>query len=160
PLATKQELLEQASLKQRSLKLLDLMSNQKEGLKLQGEIREKLSRKMGRMQREAILREQLKAIREELGDDEGSKAGDDYVQKFKDADMPEDVRKIALDEAKRLASLGNSSPESHVIRNYLDLLAAMPWNKSTPDNLDLEQARATLASDHYGLEKIKKRIIQ
>lgn len=160
PLATKQELLEQASLKQRALKLLELMNNQKENLKVQGEIREKLSRKMGRMQREAILREQLKAIKEELGDDDGSKASDDYTKKIADAGMPEDVAKIALDESKRLAILGNMSPESHVIRNYLDLLTALPWDKSTPDNLDLDQARASLNADHYGLEKIKKRIIQ
>ena len=159
PLATKQELLEMTSLKQRSLKLLELMQMQKEALQLQSEIREKLATKMGKHQREAILREQMRTIKEELGDDDG-KASDDYADKVKKSPMPESVKKTALDEAKRLADLGNSSPETHVIRNYLDLLLAMPWDTSTTDNLDLVQARQSLDTDHYGLEKIKKRIIQ
>ena len=159
PLATKQELLEMTSLKQRSLKLLELMQMQKEALQLQSEIREKLATKMGKHQREAILREQMRTIKEELGEDDG-KASDDYADKVKKSPMPESVKKTALDEAKRLADLGNSSPETHVIRNYLDLLLAMPWDTSTTDNLDLVQARQSLDTDHYGLEKIKKRIIQ
>ncbi len=159
-IAEKQAILEQTSLKTRSLKLLELLQVQKETLKLQGEIRDKLSQKMGKHQREAILREQMKTIREELGDDDGGKSADDYVGKIEAAKMPEDVKKIALDEAKRLSSLGNQSPETHVIRNYLDLLCAMPWQASSPDAFDIDEARATLDKDHYGLQKIKKRIIQ
>jgi len=159
-LAQKQDLLEMLSLRARSLKLLELMQIQKESLKLQTEIREKLSTKMGKLQREALLREQMKAIREELGDGDADKASDDYAQRIEDAHMPEEAKKVALDEAKRLADIGNSSPEAHVIRNYLDLLCAMPWEKSTDDNLDLTAARESLEKDHYGLEKIKKRIIQ
>ncbi len=159
-LASKQELLELVSLRQRSLKLLEFMQLQKETLKLQTEIRDKLSTKIGKMQRDALLREQVKAIREELGDEDVGKASDDYADKIAAANMPEDVKKVALEEARRLESLGNSSPESHVIRNYLDLLCAMPWAKSTKDNLNLEQARQSLDHDHYGLDKIKKRIIQ
>ena len=74
--------------------------------------------------------------------------------------MPEDVKKVALDEAKRFSTVGQSSPESHVIRNYLDLLCALPWNQSTEEAIDLDAARQVLDSDHYGLDKIKKRIIQ
>jgi len=159
PLASKQELLEMASLKQRSLKLLELMQVQKEALQLQSEIREKLSTKMSKLQREAILREQMRTIKDELGDDEG-KHGDDYVDKVNKSPMPEAVKKTALDEARRLADLGSSSPETHVIRNYLDLLIAMPWDTSTTDNLDLVQARQSLDADHYGLDKIKKRMVQ
>src|SRR5205085_2738175 len=146
------------SLRQRSLKLLEQMQVQKESLKLQTEIREKLSTKMGKLQREALLREQMKAIREELGDGDGDKESGDYADKIAAANMPEEVRKVALDEAKRLADIGNSSPEAHVIRNYLDLLCAMPWDKSSDDNLDLDAARQSLEKDHYGLDKIKKRI--
>ena len=160
PLATKQELLEMTSIRQRSLKLLELMQSQKEALQLQSEIREKLSTKMGKMQREAILREQMRAIKEELGEEDSGKARDDYVDKVNKSVMPESVKKIALDEAKRLSDLGSSSPETHVLRNYLDLLLAMPWEESTVDNLDLDAARALLDRDHYGLEKIKRRIIQ
>ena len=160
PMAAKQELLEMTSIRQRSLKLLELMQSQKEALQLQSEIREKLSTKMGKMQREAILREQMRAIKEELGEEDSGKARDDYVDKVNKAVMPESVKKIALDEAKRLSDLGSSSPETHVVRNYLDLLLAMPWEESTVDNLDLDAARALLDRDHYGLEKIKRRIIQ
>lgn len=160
PLQTKQEVLELASLKRRALKLLELMQLQKESLKVQSEIREKLSQKMGKLQREAILREQMKAIREELGEDDSGKQSDDYVEKINQAEMPPEVKKIALDEARRLSALGNGSPETHVVRNYLDLLTAMPWQKSTEDNLDLSRAREILDFDHYGLEKIKKRIVQ
>lgn len=159
-LAAKQELLEMSSLRERALKLLELMNMQKESLKLQTEIRDKLSRKMGRMQREAILREQLKAIREELGDEDTGKASDDYATKIASAGMPDAVQKVALDEAKRLSGIGSSSPESHVIRNYLDLLCSLPWAEVTADNLDLDEARATLDADHYGLDKVKKRIVQ
>jgi ATP-dependent Lon protease len=160
PLSAKQDLLEMPSLKERALKLLELMNLQKESLKLQTEIREKLARKMGRMQREAILREQLKAIREELGDEDSTKASDDYVSKIQALKMPDAVEKVAFEEAKRLAGIGPSSPESHVIRNYLDLLCALPWSAVTPDNLDLDQARKILDTDHYGLDKVKKRIVQ
>ncbi|MEN9836309.1 MAG: hypothetical protein RL011_2502 [Pseudomonadota bacterium] len=160
PLATKQELLETVSVRARALRLLELMQTQKEALQLQSEIREKLSTKMGKMQREAILREQMRAIKEELGEDESGKSRDDYIDRVGKSNMPEAVRKIASDEAKRLADLGSSSPETHVIRNYLDLLLAMPWEHGTVDNLDLDQARVLLDEEHYGLEKIKRRIIQ
>jgi ATP-dependent Lon protease len=157
--AKKQQLLEHVSLKARALDLLQLMQSQKESLELQAEIREKLSHKMGKQQRESILREQLKAIRDELG--EGAEETEtDFTKKIDDAGMPDDVRKIALTEARRLESLGANSPESNVIRNYLDLLCAMPWNTSSEDRIDLNNARKILDADHYGLEKIKRRIIQ
>jgi ATP-dependent Lon protease len=160
PIPDKQEILEMPSLRERILKLLELMQSQKEGLKLQTEIREKLSRKLGKTQREALLREQMRAIREELGEDDTSGIAEDYREKIEKAQMPEDAHKIAVDEAKRLESMGSQSPETHVIRNYLDLLCSMPWSTSTHDNLDLDAARKTLDVEHYGLEKIKRRIIQ
>lgn len=156
----KQEILEMDSLRNRILRLLELMQNQKESLKLQSEIREKLSKKFGKTQREALLREQMRAIREELGEEDSAEHASDYIKKIEAAGMPEDAKKIALDEARRLESMGPSSPETHIIRNYLDLLCSMPWSDSTSDNLELTDARKTLDADHYGLEKIKKRIIQ
>lgn len=160
PIPEKQIILEMPSLRERILKLLELMQSQKEGLKLQTEIREKLSRKLGKTQREALLREQMRAIREELGEDDTSGIAEDYRDKIEKAQMPADAHKIAIDEAKRLETMGSQSPETHIIRNYLDLLCAMPWSHSTHDNLDLEDAKKTLDSEHYGLEKIKRRIIQ
>ena len=159
PLPKKQELLETVSVKGRVLTLLDLMQTQKDQLEVQGEIRDKLSHKLGKVQRENILREQLKTIREELGDDE-KVASDDYRKKIEEAGMPEDVKKVAQDELKRLEGIGSSSPETHVIRNYLDLLCSMPWNKSSSSEIDLDEARKVLDQDHYGLHKIKKRILQ
>jgi ATP-dependent Lon protease len=160
PVPQKQELLETISVKSRVLKLLDFMVTFKEGLEVQSQIREKLSHKLGKNQRENILREQMRQIREELGEGEEADAGDDLLKKIDKAQMPEEVRKIALEELKRLEAIGRASPESHVIRNYLDLLCAMPWAKSAEGRIDLEKARAILDEDHYGLEKIKKRILQ
>ena len=158
-LPQKQELLQQISLRQRYLSLLDLLAKQKEELKLQSEVNRKLNEKLGKQQREAILREQLRTIQEELG--EGKAGADkDYEAKIEEAGMPEEVKKIALEQSNRLKSIGESSPESHVIRNYLDLLVAMPWSKASASDIDLELARQTLDRDHYGLDKIKKRIIQ
>jgi ATP-dependent Lon protease len=159
----KQALLETPGVRERALELLKTVQELKSELEVQSEIREKLSRKMGKMQRESILREQLKTIREELGEgDAGAK--DDLRKKIEEAGMPPEVKKTALDELGRLESMGSGSPETHVIRSYLDLLVALPWSKSSHDagfeGLDLEKARETLDKDHYGLEKIKKRVLQ
>ncbi len=162
PQAQKQELLETVSVRDRTLKLLDLMQAQKESLEVQHEIREKLSHKLGKNQREGILREQLRTIREELGEDSETEAqADDLRKKIEEAGMTDEARKVALQEFKRLESMGPNSPESHVIRNYLDLLVSMPWSKSAPtEAIDLDKAREILEADHYGLAKIKKRILQ
>jgi ATP-dependent Lon protease len=164
PRKEKQELLETVSLKNRTLKLLDLLSKKKDELQVQGEIRDRLSKKLGKGQREAILREQMKTIQEELGESEegGEEKKEDYRKKIEEADMPEEAKKVALSELKRLDTIGNS-PEAHVIRNYLDLLCSMPWSRSSQTNLEglnLDQARKTLDQAHYGLDKIKKRILQ
>ncbi len=161
PMASKQELLEMSSVKARTLKLMDFMQRVKESLSVQNEIRGKLGQKMGRQQREMILREQLKAIKEELGDQNDDSRNEDYQKKIEDAGMPEETKNIALEELKRLEAVGNNSQESHVIRNYLDLLCVLPWQKSSNENeIDLDKARAILDADHYGLSKIKTRIIQ
>jgi ATP-dependent Lon protease len=162
PVEQKQELLELHSLKARTLKLLEILQHTRDELQVRHEIRDKMTTKIGKSQREAILREQMRAIREELGEggDEGPAKAEDYRKKIDDAGMPEAVRKVALDEVKRLEALGNQSPETHVIRNYLDLLVAVPW-KATPDpEINLGKARDELNADHYGLDKIKKRIIE
>ncbi len=164
PLNEKQEILEMTSLKNRTLRLLDLLSKKKDELQVRSEIQSRLSQKLGKGQREAILREQLKTIREELGETESTtQTGETYRKKIESAGMPDEVRKVAEDELKRLENIGNTSPEGHVIRNYLDLLCAMPWNKSAEfdlSKLDLNEARRILDEDHYGLEKVKKRILQ
>jgi ATP-dependent Lon protease len=159
-LPRKQALLESDSLKERVLTLLGEMQSQKDSLKVQSEIRDKLGQKMGKMQRESILRQQLNAIREELGENGESSSTDQYRKKIDEGDMPEEVKKVANEELKRLDTIGNSSPESHVIRSYLDLLTVMPWKKSASEEINIEAAKQILDADHYGLQKIKKRILQ
>lgn len=160
----KLDLLETPGLKNRILGLLELMEHKKNELEIQTDIRNKLGQKLGKHQREAILREQLRTIHEELGDNPDDEAvKDDLRKKLDQAGMPEEVLKTANEEFKRLQSMGPQSPESHVIRNYLELLAALPWNKSAGDDvkeLNLEGARDVLDGDHYGLEKIKNRVLQ
>ena len=166
PQEEKQKFLETASVRDRVLMLLVLLRKQKDNLEVKGEIREKFSQKMGKLQRDAILREQLKTIKEELGESSTKDDKDDYRKKFEDAGFPDDVKKVALEELDRLEAMGPSSPETHVIRNYLDLLVSLPWSKSSGEaaasfgDLDLARARESLDRDHYGLEKIKKRIVQ
>ena len=159
----KQELLEMPSLKGRALKLLDFMQHVRDELQVRTEIRDKMTSKLGKNQRDAILREQMRAIQEELGD--GSDAGpgkspEDMRKRIEESGMPDNVKKMAIDELRRLESLGNQSPETHVIRNYLDLLLAMPWMPDPEAEIDLKNSREVLDADHYGLDKIKKRLIE
>ncbi len=157
-LGRKQEILEMVSLKNRMLALLEQMVTFREELKIQRDVNQKLSSRLGKQHREAILREQIRTLQDELGDK--NKPEDDLGQKIRDAKMPEDVEKVAFEQLQRLESMGQQAPESHVIRNYLDLLIALPWSKSADSSIDLQKAREVLDGDHYGLEQIKKRILQ
>ena len=157
----KQKILETASVRNRVLFLLELMQRQRDALEVQSEIREKLSHRLGKQQREGILREQLRSIRDELGETEDGAAPNDYRKKIAEAGMPEEAQKTALDELKRLESMGPQSPETHIIRNYLDLLVALPWIRSEgSSDIDLGQARDLLHRDHYGLDRIKKQVLE
>ncbi len=158
----KYPLLAVVSLRERFHYLLDLMSEYREALKVQLEIGQKLSRKVGKQQREALLRQQMRAIQEELGDDESSEGGHDLRKKLDAAAMPEDVRKVAMDELRRLDSMGASSPssEAHIIRQYLETLAAIPWSQEGASEVDLSKARQVLDRDHFGLDKVKERLVQ
>lgn len=162
PMEQKQEILEMTSTKSRALRLLEILQHLRDEMQVRNEIRDKMTTKLGKNQREAILREQLRAIREELGDSEetGPNKPEDYRKKIDEAGMPEAIRKVALDELKRLEALGQQSPETHVIRNYLDLLVALPWMTTPSPEINLQASRETLRNDHYGLEKVKKRILE
>ncbi len=163
PIEQKQELLDQPLLKVRALKLLDIMQHVRDELQVRTEIRDKMTTKLGKNQREAILREQLRAIQEELGggDDKSDPRSNESLRaKIDESGMPEAVKKVALEEFKRLEGLGSQSPETHVVRNYLDLLVAMPWKSEPEAEINLTQAKGILDEDHYGLDKIKKRILE
>jgi ATP-dependent Lon protease len=161
PIEEKQKILEEPSLRARAKRVIDIITRTKSELQVRNEIREKLNEKLGKTQRDHILREQMKAIREELGD-EASEAerSDDYKKKIEDSKMPDETKKVARDELKRLEGLSNQSPETHVIRNYLDLLLALPWEPGKEEPIDLQKARESLEADHFGLDKVKKRILE
>lgn len=160
PIADKQKILETLLLKERTLHLLHLLKQLKESLEIQTELRDRFHQKMGESQRQAYLREQLKTIQAELGDSsEGS--SDNLKKSLDEAQLPPAVQEIADKEFRRLQDMGGQNPEAHVIRSYLQLLADLPWNKSSPEKeIDLEEARRILDEEHSGLEKVKKRIIQ
>ncbi|MCP4750829.1 MAG: endopeptidase La [Proteobacteria bacterium] len=161
PLSDKQELLEMSSLRERSLKFIDMLLKQKENVNLQIEMAKKFSEQTNKSYRESLLRQQLKAIQEELNEADGasSKAAG-YEEKIEGSDMPEEVKKTAREEFNKLKNMGENNPENHIIRNYLDLLIALPWKTQVKKEIDIEQARRILDEQHHGLKKVKERIIQ
>ena len=157
----KQEILEAINLKSRLVKVLELLNRQFEVLKLSNKINSQVKGEMSKTQREYYLRQQLKAIKEELGDKEDDESGLEELEKrLKSANLPDEPDKAAKRELRRMRNMQPSQAEYTVARTYLDWIAELPWSKNSKDNLDLENARSTLDADHYGLEKIKKRIIE
>jgi len=157
----KQDVLETFDLKTRVRKVLQFLSRQHEVLKVREKINSQVQEEMGRNQREYVLRQQLKAIKEELGeiDDSGGDL-DDFREKILTAKMPADVEKVASKQLERLKVMQPSSAEYTVTRTYLEWLVELPWSATTEDKLDIQAARDILNSDHYDLEKVKKRILE
>jgi ATP-dependent Lon protease len=156
----KQDLLETVQVERRMEKILAYMRKEREVLSVQKDIRDKMSERLSKAQREALLREQLRTIRQELGEDATEDTADQLEEKIRQAHLSEDAAKQAGDELRRLRTLPVNSAEYHVIRTYLEWLASLPWNKRTSSQIDLEKARRTLDEDHFGLDNVKKRIIQ
>lgn len=157
---TKQKILEEDSVKNRLLKILDALVKLKDELSVQKEIGSKISSELSRKQRDAILREQLKAIQEQLGEGDQGSRNDELREQIEAAHMPKEVYEVAMDQMRRLESAGSSSPESQVIRNYLELLCALPWAEPVSSPIDLDEAKKILDQDHFGLDKIKNRILE
>ena len=157
----KYEFLEIDSLRERSLHFLDVLLKQREALDWNIELNEKISDQNNKYYRKQILREQMKAIQEELGEEEGGSAGKkDYKKRIEEAGMPEEVREAALEELSKMNSQQQGSPEISVIQNHLDFMLALPWKHEKTEDPDLVKARQILNEDHYGLEKVKKRILE
>lgn len=158
----RQAFIEIRSLRKKGLRFLDILIDQKESIKFQMEMAAKFNNKVNKNYRESMLRQQLKAIEEELNESEGNIAKNkkDYKSLIEAANMPEDVKEIALDELSKLERQGPNSSETNVIANYLDLLTSLPWGESQIRDIDIEAARNLLNKQHYGLEKVKDRIIQ
>ena len=160
-LAEKQKLLELPSVRERYLLFLHILTKHKESINLQIEMAKKVTDKISKSNREAMLREQLKVIQEELNEGDDSVSGDAaYRERIENSTMPEEVKKKALSELKKLEAGGSHNPEAHVIRNYLDLLLDLPWITEEKKSIDIAEARRVLESNHNGLEKVKERIIQ
>lgn len=157
----KQELLESYNVNERLKKLLAILNTELDILKLERKIGVKVKSGIDKIQKDYYLREQMKAIQEELGeDDEDKKEFNRYKIKINKAKLPKYVKEKAMAELDRLKSNGTYSPESGIIKTYLDWIIELPWNAKTEDNLDLKQARKVLETEHYGLEDVKSRIIE
>jgi len=156
-----QEILELEDATSKLRKVTALLSKELEVLELGRKIQTEAHSEMEKVQREYFLREQLKAIQKELGEqDEQAIEAEELRQKIEAAGMPEEAYKEAKRELDRLVKLPTAAAEYGVIRTYLDWLTSVPWNKITPDNLDIPHARAVLDEDHYGLKDIKGRILE
>ncbi|MBJ6750885.1 endopeptidase La [Geomonas anaerohicana] len=161
PIDELQKLLETVDPLERLKKVYMHLTNEVQRLQIKGEVQAEVTKKVGKSQKEFLLREQMKQIQEELGE-EDSRQGEtnELRSKIESAKMPEDVRKIAEKEMRRLERINPASPEYTVSRTYLDYLTTIPWQTSTPDNKDINQAETVLNEDHYDLKKVKERILE
>ncbi len=160
-LEEKQQILELIDVKKRLEKLTVFINRELEVLEIGNKIQNEVQSELSKNQREYFLRQQLEAIKKELGEeDERTMEIKELKQKIKKAKMPKEVEKVALRELDRLAKMPPGAAEYTVARTYLDWLIAVPWSKSTRDNLDIEKARKVLDEDHYDLEKVKERILE
>ncbi|MFN2426021.1 MAG: endopeptidase La [Candidatus Binatia bacterium] len=156
----KQEILECVDLRERLDKVLELLGERVEVLRLSREIGEKTKKEFDERQREHVLREQMRQIQKELGEGEDGAQTEELRQAIADAGMPEATRKHALKEFNRLSRMGENSAESSMIRTYLEWLTGLPWKAEAPQPIGIASARQVLDEDHYGLEKIKRRILE
>ena len=157
----KQQILETFGLKERLDRVITVLTQRIEVLRLTKEIGEKTRESLSDRQKEAVLREQLRQIRQQLGEtDEGGAQASEFAQKIEQAGMPPEVEEQARRELRRLARMSEASPEHSMIANYLEWLTAMPWSKADSEDLDIVKARAVLDEDHFDLDRIKRRIIE
>lgn len=157
----KQEILEAIDIKERLAIVIEYINNEREILQLEKKIGERVKRSMERTQKEYYLREQMKAIQKELGDKEGKTEEIAVLtEKIEQAGMPEHVEQVALKELDRYEKIPSSSAESSVIRNYIEWLITLPWSIVTKDDHNILKAEKILNKEHYGLEKVKERVLE
>ncbi|QKS71885.1 endopeptidase La [Paenalkalicoccus suaedae] len=157
----KQEVLETLTLEERLKLILRTLSNEREVLGLEKKIGQRVKKSMERTQKEYYLREQMKAIQKELGDREGKEGETEELrERIYDASMPEAIEEKALKELQRYEKMPANAAESSVIRNYIDWLVQLPWNDETEDLHNIKRSESILNEDHYGLEKVKERVLE
>src|SRR5215471_15953570 len=161
PVEDKAQLIETLEVKERIRKVLRLLTRQLEILKIRERINSQIKEEMGKNQREYVLRQQLKAIKEELGEDDGDQGDLDGIEeRIAKANLPTEAEAVAKKQLKRLRSMQVGSAEYTVVRTYLDWILDLPWTTTTQDIMDIGAVRKVLDEDHYGLEKVKKRILE
>jgi ATP-dependent Lon protease len=161
PVDEKAQLIDTIEVNERIRKVLRLLTRQLEILKMRERINSQIKEEMGKNQREYVLRQQLKAIKEELGEDDGDQGDlDGLEERLMKANLPKEPDDVAKKQLKRLRSMQVGSAEYTVVRTYLDWILDIPWSESTEDNLEILEVRKVLDEDHYGLDKVKKRIVE
>ncbi len=158
-IADKQALLEGATLSERFEKILEFMDAEITMLEVENKIRNRVKKQMEKSQKEYYLNEQMKAIQKELGDDEDDEISN-YMKKIEHTKLSKEAREKALAEVKKLRTMSAMSSEATVVRNYLDWILDIPWKKRSKVNKELDKAMEILEADHYGLDKVKERIIE
>ena len=157
----KQHVLEMPNVRERLEHLMSLMESENDILQMEKRIRSRVKRQMEKNQREYYLNEQMKAIQKELGDlEEAPNEIEDLTRRIERAGMPKEVKSKALSELNKLKLMSPMSAEATVVRNYVDTLLSVPWKKRTKIRLDLKEAEDVLEADHYGLDKVKERILE
>ncbi len=160
PNQEKQEVLEELEVKKRVEKTITLLTREIQRIKLGEEIQTEVHDEISKTQREYYLREQMKAIKRELGEDEETVEIKELEDRIKAAGIPEEAEKVAIKELDRLTRIPTQSPEYSVSRTYIEWLADLPWSNSSDDQINVKKADKILDEDHYGLEKVKERILE
>jgi ATP-dependent Lon protease len=161
PVDEKATLLETLDVKERIRKVLRLLTRQLEILKMRERINSQIKEEMGKNQREYVLRQQLKAIKEELGEEDGDQGDLDVLdERIAKANLPQEAENVARKQLKRLRTMQVGSAEYTVVRTYIDWILDVPWHQQTTDKMDIAQVRQVLDEDHSGLDKVKKRIVE
>ena len=159
-LAERQALLETADLHARAALIMDHLENETEISQMEKKIRGQVKRQMDKNQREYYLNEQIKAIHKELGEEEERAENDLLEDKIKQAKMSKEAEEVAMNELKKLKQMPPSSSEANIVKNYIEALIDLPWNKKSKVNQDIVKAQSILDEDHFGLEKVKERIVE
>lgn len=155
-----QELLEELDVLKRYRLLIEILSGEIQVLKVREEIQAKVKTRVDKSQRDYILREEMKVIREELGDDSVISDAEEFEKAVEELNAPKEVKEKLQKEIKRFKSAMNSTAENGVTRTYIETMLEMPWDKMSEDNLDIAYAKEILEAEHYGLEKVKERVLE
>jgi ATP-dependent Lon protease len=160
PYDEKQKILEAITLTERYEVLLALLFRENDVIQIRNEFQRKVKERVDKHQKEYLLREQMAIIREELGETDTDSEADGYFKALEKLDAPEEVKERIKKEIRHFKNVSGSTSESAVTRGYIELLLELPWNKKSVDNTDLDHAEAVLNEDHYGLEKVKERMLE